>query len=93
MALDYLSIPAMSTEAERLFSSCKVTLTDRRNRLGVDLLKALECLKSWLKITDREAQILEDLIESREGGIESKGWNILSDLGRGVDDDDDEVDG
>jgi len=86
MAIDYLSIPAMSTEAERLFSSCKITLTDRRNRLGADLFEALECLKSWLKITDREAQILEDLIESREGGIESKGWNTLSDQGRGIDD-------
>ena len=46
MAIDYLSIPAMSTEAERLFSSCKITLTDRRNRLSADLFKALECLKS-----------------------------------------------
>ena len=66
IAIDYLSIPAMSSEAERLFSSAKITLTDRRNRLGVDLLEALECLKSWLKITDREADILEGLLDSLE---------------------------
>ena len=78
IAIDYLSIPAMSSEAERLFSSAKITLTDRRNRLGVDLLEALECLKSWLKITDREADILEGLLDSLEReGIESSSWVIL----------------
>lgn len=71
MAIDYLSIPAMSTDAERLFSSCKITLTDRRNRLGDDVLEAIECLKSWLKIADQEAHILEDLITSLQGGMES----------------------
>lgn len=85
MAIDYLSIPAMSSEAERLFSSCKITLTDRRNRLGADLLEALECLKSWLKITDRDAQILEGLLESIEGGMESKEWVVEEDGGVEVD--------
>ena len=79
MALDYFSIPAMSAEAERLFSSCKITLTNRRNRLGADLLEALECLKLWLKITDRESQILEGLIDSLEGGIESLEWEVQDD--------------
>jgi len=69
----------MSAEAERLFSSCKITLTNRRNRLGADLLEALECLKSWLKITDRESQILEGLIDSLEGGIESLEWEVQDD--------------
>ncbi|KAL6406027.1 putative Transposase-like protein [Ilyonectria robusta] len=35
MAVDILSIPAMSAEPERLFSGAKITITDRRNRLGV----------------------------------------------------------
>ena len=76
MAIDYLSIPAMSTDAERLFSSCKITLTDRRNRLSDDILEAIECLKSWLKIADQEAYILEDLIISLQGGMESDDYNI-----------------
>jgi len=50
MAVDMLSIPAMSSEPERLFSGAKVTITDRRNRLGSDVIEALECLKSWFKI-------------------------------------------
>ncbi|KAK7582910.1 hypothetical protein V3481_012206 [Fusarium oxysporum f. sp. vasinfectum] len=47
MAVDILSIPAMSAEPERLFSGAKITIKDRRNRLGSDVIEALECLKSW----------------------------------------------
>jgi len=50
MALDILSIPAMSADPERLFSGAKITISDRRNRLGIYTIEALECLKSWLKI-------------------------------------------
>jgi hypothetical protein len=50
MALDILSIPAMSADLERLFSSAKLCLTDLRNKLGMDILEAFECLKSWYKI-------------------------------------------
>jgi hypothetical protein len=48
MALDILSIPAMSADPERLFSGSKVTITDRRNRLTIETIQALQCLKSWL---------------------------------------------
>jgi hypothetical protein len=48
MALDILSIPAMSAKPERLFSSAKITIIDRRNRLGIESIEAIECLKSWL---------------------------------------------
>lgn len=55
MALDILSIPAMSAEPERLFSGAKITITDRRNRLGIDSIEAIECLKSWLSKSSRVA--------------------------------------
>ena len=48
MALDILSIPAMAADPERLFSGAKISITDRRNRLGIQTIEALECLKSWL---------------------------------------------
>ena len=38
----------MSAKPERLFSSAKITITDQRNRLGIESIKAIECLKSWL---------------------------------------------
>ena len=49
MALDILSIPAMSAELECLFSGAKITITDCRNKLGIESVQAIECLKSWLK--------------------------------------------
>ena len=64
MALDVLSIPAMSADPECLFSGVKITISDRRNRLGILTVEALECLKSWLKISgfkdnDKELNRLE----------------------------------
>jgi hypothetical protein len=50
IAVDILSIPAISAEPERLFSSAKITITDRRNQLKSDTIEALECLKSWYNI-------------------------------------------
>lgn len=52
LAIDILSIPAVAAEPERLFSGAKITITDRRNRLGSDIIEAVECLKSWFKIAD-----------------------------------------
>ena len=56
--MDILSIPAMSAEPERLFSGAKITITDRRNRLGSDVVEALECLKSWFGIRDFQGDVL-----------------------------------
>lgn len=50
LALDILSIPGMSDEPERLFSDAKSLLTERRNKMGMELIEYIECLKSWLKI-------------------------------------------
>jgi len=60
MALDILSIPTMSADPERLFSGAKITITDRRNRLGIDTIEALECLKSWLGIIGAVEDEIED---------------------------------
>jgi hAT family C-terminal dimerisation region len=46
-AFDALSVPAMSAEVERVFSSAKRTLSSDRNRTGNDLLEAIECLRHW----------------------------------------------
>ena len=48
MAIDILSIPVMSSDPERAFSAAKITLTNRRNKLSMEMIKCLECLKSWL---------------------------------------------
>jgi hAT family protein/ankyrin repeat protein len=50
MAFDILSIPAMSAECERVFSSSKLLLDDRRNRMKEDsiMIEASECLRAWV---------------------------------------------
>ncbi|KAJ0126353.1 Uncharacterized protein HZ326_30544 [Fusarium oxysporum f. sp. albedinis] len=58
IAVDILSIPAMSAEPERLFSGAKITITDRRNRLGSDVAEALDCLKSWFGIRELQGDVL-----------------------------------
>src|SRR5271156_404388 len=48
MALDTLSIPAISTEYERVFSSTKKFITSMRSLLKADIPKATKYLKaSW----------------------------------------------
>ena len=47
IAFDMLSVPAMSAECEREFSSAKLLISDPRNRLSEELIEASECLWSW----------------------------------------------
>ncbi len=54
------SIPTMSADPERLFSGAKITISDRRSRLGMPTIQALECLKSWLGIIEAQDDDLED---------------------------------
>jgi hypothetical protein len=73
MALDILSIPAMSAAPERLFSGAKITLTDRRNRLGIGSINALMCLQSWYKILDMEDTILDlEAVLKEESGLDTR---------------------
>jgi hypothetical protein len=69
MALDYLTIPAMSAEPERVFSGAKITLSDRRYRMGDDALEALECLKSWqrdglIAVTRKDIKAVEEILHA-----------------------------
>ena len=49
MAIELLSIPAMSADTEWLFSSTKLAINDRRNCLNIESINAIECLKLWLQ--------------------------------------------
>ncbi len=42
----------MSADPKRLFLGVKITISDRRSRLRIDTIQALECLKSWLGLVD-----------------------------------------
>jgi hypothetical protein len=49
MAVDVLSIPAMSAEPERVFSGARRTISWERMQLGEETIERLECLKSWIR--------------------------------------------
>jgi hypothetical protein len=52
MALDVFSIPLMSDDNERSFSSGRDMITYRRTALLSDVIEACQCLKSWLTLPE-----------------------------------------
>ena len=50
MAHDYLGIAATSVDCERLFSEGGQMVSDLRNHLGPDSIKASMLLSSWLTV-------------------------------------------
>jgi hypothetical protein len=49
MPRDILSIPGISAEVERVFSSAKFLIPPERSNLGADAIEAGECIRSWIK--------------------------------------------
>lgn len=47
MAIDHFSVPAMSSEPERIFSLAGQMVTAQRGRLKADLIGAAQCISSW----------------------------------------------
>ena len=54
MAFDVFSIPLMSDNNERSFSSGRDMITYRRTRLRSDIIEACQCLKSWYGVKEDE---------------------------------------
>jgi hypothetical protein len=48
IVMDIFSIPAMSSECERVFSQLRRLITFERTRLGDDTVESDECQKHWL---------------------------------------------
>ena len=63
MAIDILSIPAMSAEVERVFSGAKITIGDKRQRLRASTIEAVECLKSWFRLDLFTQEDLNEMME------------------------------
>jgi asparagine synthetase A len=47
MAIDILTIPAMSDEPERVFSGARRTVSWDRTQMTAETLEMVECLKHW----------------------------------------------
>ncbi len=81
MAIDIYSIPAMSSEAERVFSGAKHTVSDQRARLKSTTIELLECLKSWFRLGVFTEEDLHAII----GTMEEGGAEALEDLEEALD--------
>ncbi|CAD0011781.1 unnamed protein product [Aureobasidium pullulans] len=49
MARDLFTIPAMSDEPERVFSSCGNMVTPQRGKLTGEAIEESQCIKSWMR--------------------------------------------
>ena len=49
MALNLFSISIISTECERVFSSVKILITERRNGFKEDIIEACTLLRYWIR--------------------------------------------
>ena len=49
-AIDVLTIPASAADCKRTFSELRDMLGTRRLRMKIELITALQCLKSWRRI-------------------------------------------
>jgi hypothetical protein len=49
IVFDLLTMPGMSAECERVFSSAKRMIPDERYSLKCDIIEADQCVKSWFK--------------------------------------------
>jgi hypothetical protein len=61
MAIDILSIPAMSDELEHVFSGARCTISWERGQLNPKTIEMIECLKHWKK-----SRILDKFLESED---------------------------
>ena len=50
MARDFFAVPATSASSERAFSLARHVVTEFRSSLAPETVRAILCLKSWLKL-------------------------------------------
>lgn len=60
MAIDILSIPAMSAEAERVFSGARRTISWDRAKLNAETIEKIESLKHWKRSGILTFELLEE---------------------------------
>jgi hypothetical protein len=68
LAIDILSIPAMSDEPERVFSGARRTISWDRMQMGAENIEKTQCLKSWmaLKLDLKEVDDVDEVEEADE---------------------------
>ena len=81
MAINILSILAMSAEAKRVFLCARQTILWSRCRLGATVVEQTECLKSWVREVVKSggfvsAEVAAEVLNI-EGGVDNTGSNNI----------------
>ncbi|KAG7403201.1 hypothetical protein Forpe1208_v016468 [Fusarium oxysporum f. sp. rapae] len=76
MAIDILSMPAMSADPERTFSGARRTISWDRMLLGASTIEKGECLKSWI-LSGKTAGLQVDEVEQYECMAEEESTSAL----------------
>ncbi|KAF8535206.1 hypothetical protein BDD12DRAFT_893573 [Trichophaea hybrida] len=74
----------MFSEVERVLSSSKILISDRRNKLGDSDIQAVECLTSWPKaglVKAEEICQVQELLVALEKKQAAGRWKEVEDLG------------
>jgi hAT family C-terminal dimerisation region len=74
MAIDILSIPAMSAEPERVFSGARRTISWDRCQLGSRTIERGECMKSWIKSGITQGVPIELVEEVQDYASNTDSW-------------------
>ncbi|PVH91001.1 hypothetical protein DM02DRAFT_546699, partial [Periconia macrospinosa] len=72
-------LPPMSDETERLFSSAKLLIVDRRSVLKMDIIEANECLRAWY------GKPRKGTFDEKDVGVEGEQWDNSGDKVNGDD--------
>ena len=73
MAIDILSIPAMSAEPERVFSGARRTISWDRAQLSATVIETTECLKHAIRSRITEGDEDEDDENDEDDGADEQG--------------------
>jgi len=81
MAINILSILAISAEAERVFLGARRTISWSRYRLGATVVEQTECLKSWVREVIKSGSFVSAEVAAKvlniEGGVGNTGSNNI----------------
>ena len=66
MARDMFAIPATSAPSERAFSLARHVVTEFRSSLAPETIRAVLCLKSWLKLPTYDDEDDSEEVEAEE---------------------------
>ena len=86
MAMDFMTVHAMSAECERLFSAAGRMVTPLRNQLEASTISMCQVLRSWLQagivdevdpiLLDKADETVAEVVEEKEVGEWLKGFRM-----------------